>query len=181
MILYAWLGFEILVVLLTRTRRGQGKISDRGSMLILWLSIAASITAATWIGEAQPKDFLVGATWIKPVCLGILLAGFLLRLVAIVSLGKAFSVNVAIRDKQAVKRDGLYRWMRHPSYSGMLLMFLAIALAERNWISLAILAVVPTAALLYRIHVEEIALRDAFGEEYVEYSRQTRRLIPGIY
>ena len=38
MILYAWLIFELVVVLLTRTRRGEGKISDRGSMLLLWLS-----------------------------------------------------------------------------------------------------------------------------------------------
>jgi protein-S-isoprenylcysteine O-methyltransferase Ste14 len=41
--------------------------------------------------------------------------------------------------------------------------------------------VFPTAALLYRIHVEEIALTGAFGEDYVEYSRVTKRLIPGIY
>jgi protein-S-isoprenylcysteine O-methyltransferase Ste14 len=38
-----------------------------------------------------------------------------------------------------------------------------------------------TAALLYRIHVEEIALNDAFGAEYAAYSQQTKRLIPGIY
>jgi protein-S-isoprenylcysteine O-methyltransferase Ste14 len=37
------------------------------------------------------------------------------------------------------------------------------------------------AALLYRIHVEEKALCDAFGEEYQEYSRITKRLIPGVY
>jgi len=41
--------------------------------------------------------------------------------------------------------------------------------------------VFPTAALLYRIHVEEMALTEAFGEDYLEYSRVTRRLLPGIY
>jgi protein-S-isoprenylcysteine O-methyltransferase Ste14 len=181
MVLYAWLVFEILVVLLTRTRRGQGKISDRGSMLILWFSIVLSITAATWIGEARPKDFLANAAWIKPLCLSILTAGFLLRLTAILSLGRAFSVNVAIRSDQRVMKTGLYQFMRHPSYSGMLLMFLAVGLIERNWISLAIMLIVPTAALLYRIHVEEIALREHFGEEYVAYSRETKRLVPGLY
>lgn len=39
----------------------------------------------------------------------------------------------------------------------------------------------PTLTLLYRIHVEETALRAAFGEEYVAYSRKTKRLIPGVY
>jgi protein-S-isoprenylcysteine O-methyltransferase Ste14 len=181
MILYAWLIFEVLVVLLTRTRRGEGKISDRGSMLVLWLSIMISITAATWISEARPRDFLTHASWIKPVCLSILTGGFLLRLTAILSLGRAFSVNVAIRSGQKVMKTGLYAWMRHPSYTGMLLMFFAIGLGTRNWISLAIMLLVPPAALLYRIRVEEIALREHFGEEYVAYSRETKRLVPGIY
>jgi protein-S-isoprenylcysteine O-methyltransferase Ste14 len=181
MILYAWLIFEVIVVLLTRTRRGEGKLSDRGSMLALWLSIVISITASSWISEARPRDFLIHAQWVRPVCLSILTAGFLLRLTAILSLGRAFSVNVAIRSNQRVMKTGLYAWMRHPSYTGMLLMFFAIGLGERNWVSLAIMLTVPTSALLYRIHVEEVALREHFGAEYVEYSRETKRLVPGIY
>jgi protein-S-isoprenylcysteine O-methyltransferase Ste14 len=181
MILWAWLAFEVLVVLLTRTRRGEGKITDRGSMLLLWVAIGVSITAATWIGESRPRDFLAHTSWVRSAALAILLAGFLLRLTAILSLGKAFSVNVAIRSEQRVMKTGLYAWMRHPSYTGMLLMFLAIGIGERNWISLAIMMVIPTAALLYRIHVEEAALREHFGEEYVGYSRETKRLVPGIY
>ena len=181
MVLYAWLIFEVLVIVLTRTRRGEGKISDRGSLFVLWLSIMTSITAATWIGESRPRDFLVHASWVKPVCLSILTAGFLLRLTAILSLGRAFSVNVAIRSGQRVMKTGLYAWMRHPSYTGMLLMFFAIGLVQRNWISLAIMLVAPTAALLYRIHVEEIALREHFGDEYVQYCVNTKRLVPGIY
>ena len=181
MVLYAWLIFEVLVVVLTRTRRGEGKISDRGSMLVLWLSIMLSITSATWIGESRPRDFWVHAPWARPLCLAILIAGFLLRLSAILSLGRAFSVNVAIRSEQRVRKTGLYRWMRHPSYTGMLLMFLAVGLVERDWISLAIMLVIPTGALLYRIHVEEIALREHFGVEYIGYSEKTKRLIPGVY
>jgi protein-S-isoprenylcysteine O-methyltransferase Ste14 len=38
-----------------------------------------------------------------------------------------------------------------------------------------------TAALLYRIHVEEAALNQAFGAQYQAYSATTKRLIPGIY
>jgi protein-S-isoprenylcysteine O-methyltransferase Ste14 len=89
--------------------------------------------------------------------------------------------NVAIHATQTVHKTGLFRWVRHPSYTGMLLIFTAIGLSQRNWLSLAIMLVVPTAALLYRIHVEEMALTEAFGEDYLEYSRVTRRLVPGIY
>jgi protein-S-isoprenylcysteine O-methyltransferase Ste14 len=78
-------------------------------------------------------------------------------------------------------KTGLYRWMRHPSYTGLILIFLAAGLHTHNWISFLIITIPTTAALLYRIHVEEIALREHFGEEYIAYSRETRRLIPGIY
>ena len=73
--------------------------------------------------------------------------------------------NVAIHVTQTVHKTGLFRWMRHPSYSGMLLIFTAIGLSQRNWVSLAIMLVFPTAALLYRIHVEEMALTEGFGED----------------
>jgi protein-S-isoprenylcysteine O-methyltransferase Ste14 len=46
---------------------------------------------------------------------------------------------------------------------------------------LAILLIFPIAALLYRIHVEETALSEAFGQQYQDYCRTTSRLIPGIY
>jgi protein-S-isoprenylcysteine O-methyltransferase Ste14 len=111
----------------------------------------------------------------------VIVAGIVLRWTAILSLGKAFSANVAIRPAQAIYRSGLYGYLRHPSYSGMLLVFLAIALHERNWLAAAVVLLPTTAAVLYRIHVEEAALHEAFGAEYAAYSKTTWRLIPGIY
>ena len=63
----------------------------------------------------------------------------------------------------------------------MMLLFLAVGLDTRNWLWLGMIVVLPMAALLYRMHVEEAALTGAFGAEYVEYSRTTKRLIPGVY
>jgi protein-S-isoprenylcysteine O-methyltransferase Ste14 len=103
------------------------------------------------------------------------------RWTAILTLGKSFSSNVAIQESQTIQRAGLYRIVRHPSYLGMLIIFLAIGVHSRNWLALAVVLVPTTAALLYRIHVEEIELHDAFGAEYAEYSQSTKRLIPGIY
>jgi protein-S-isoprenylcysteine O-methyltransferase Ste14 len=44
-----------------------------------------------------------------------------------------------------------------------------------------VLIVPVTAAFLYRIHVEEAVLNEAFGAEYAAYSKATWRLIPGVY
>jgi len=111
----------------------------------------------------------------------IFAAGLALRWTAIATLGRSFSANVAIHENQKLYRKGLFALVRHPSYSGMMVIFLAIGLNTRNWIGLAVVVIPTTASVLYRIHVEEMALRAAFGQQYVEYSKSTKRLIPGIY
>jgi protein-S-isoprenylcysteine O-methyltransferase Ste14 len=63
----------------------------------------------------------------------------------------------------------------------MVLIFAGLGLSQRNWASLAIMLIFPTTALLYRIHVEELALAEAFGDDYVVHRRSTFRLIPGIF
>jgi protein-S-isoprenylcysteine O-methyltransferase Ste14 len=177
---WSWILTEIYVAVVTRTRRGGGKIDDRGSMLTLWVVIFSSISLASWIGVAWTGTAMPPAPWLRPLSLGLLAVGLLIRWTAIYSLGRAFSANVAIHDTQKLNRSGLFRYMRHPSYTGMLLIFLALGLRMHNWISLGLMIVPPVAALLYRIHVEEAALSGAFTD-YADYSRSTKRLIPGIY
>jgi protein-S-isoprenylcysteine O-methyltransferase Ste14 len=46
---------------------------------------------------------------------------------------------------------------------------------------MAVMIGLPTASVMYRIHVEEKALRSAFGAEYDEYAKTTKRLVPGVY
>jgi protein-S-isoprenylcysteine O-methyltransferase Ste14 len=103
------------------------------------------------------------------------------RWIAIFNLGRSFSANVAIQQEQKVHRAGLYRFVRHPSYLGLLIIFVSVGLHSRNWLGLAVAVMPPLAALMYRIYVEEAALNEAFGEEYAEYTRTTKRLVPGVY
>jgi protein-S-isoprenylcysteine O-methyltransferase Ste14 len=165
----------------THTRKSGGDLRDRGSLFVVWGTIFASMMAAGWMSAWAPKATIVTPLWLILGAMGLMIAGLIVRWTAILSLGKAFSVNVAIRDGQTLYRSGLYHLVRHPSYSGMLICFIAIAIVERNWISAVLVLVFPTAALLYRIHVEEKALSEAFGAQYAEYSKTTMRLIPGLY
>ena len=178
---WAWILTEVLVLVVTRTRRGGGDVQDRGSLIVLWTVIFGAMFGGSWVGAVyQPAMFPAGH-WLRYVCLGLLMLGLAIRWSAIYTLGKSFSANVAIHSTQKLNQSGLFRWMRHPSYTGMMLIFVAMGLATRNWVGLAIIVALPMAALLYRIHVEEVALTGAFGAEYVEYSERTKRLIPGIY
>jgi len=178
---YAWFASEVIIGVATRTRQSSGNVRDRGTLLLLWTVIFTSLALGIWFGEARGSNLPGGAPWLKLTSLLVLVLGLAIRWTAVLSLGKSFSSNVAIYANQRVLKTGLYRWMRHPSYTGALLVILAVGLHTRNWISLLIVTIPTTAAFLYRIHVEEIALRDHFGQEYIQYSRETRRLIPGVY
>jgi protein-S-isoprenylcysteine O-methyltransferase Ste14 len=186
----SWIVTEVLVLVATRTRPGGGdsrggQISDRGSLVVLWVVIFSSITAGMWLGAAyRPAAIHAGPStgaWLAYLTVALMAVGLGLRWAAIYTLGRSFSANVAIHATQTLNRSGVFRSMRHPSYTGMVLIFFGMGLSTRNWLGLALIVLPPVAALLYRIHVEEAALTGAFGQEYVEYSRTTKRLIPGIY
>ena len=178
---YGWVASEAGIAIATRTRHSSGNVRDRGTLYLLWAVIFTSMTVGLMYTDFTQFGFVPNTRWLREVSLAIFITGFVLRWTAILTLGKSFSSNVAIHATQTVLKTGLYRWMRHPSYTGLILIFFATGLRTRNWVSFLIITVPTTAALLYRIHVEEIALRDHFGEEYIAYSRETRRLIPGIY
>ena len=118
-------------------------------------------------------------SWLLPAALGLLILGMVVRAVAIATLGRAFSTNVATRAGQGLERSGLYALVRHPSYLGLELILLAFALHSRTWACFAVVLIPPSLAVLYRIYVEENALRLAFGVDYEDYSRRTKRLISG--
>jgi protein-S-isoprenylcysteine O-methyltransferase Ste14 len=87
----------------------------------------------------------------------------------------------ASRCDQTVIDTGPYRWVRHPSYSGLILTLLGLGPALGNWAALAVLVVVPTVGLVVRIRVEERALLEALGEPYRRFAAGRPRLLPGVW
>jgi protein-S-isoprenylcysteine O-methyltransferase Ste14 len=128
------------------------------------------------IGRIQTGSKLIAVSG-----LSLLLAGVAFRWVAIYTLGKYFTGTVLIKGDHRLIRTGLYKHLRHPAYTGSLVAHLGLGLSFSNWFSLALSVVPYVVAAAYRMHVEEQALREAFGEEYVTYSRDTKRLIPKVY
>lgn len=108
-------------------------------------------------------------------------AGVLIRQQAIRTLDQYFTLNVTILEGHRLVKNGIYSAIRHPSYTGFLLRYLGAGLAFANVLSLGFIFLPMLAAILYRVQVEEQALRCRFGSEYAEYARNTKRLIPHIY
>jgi len=174
-------GSEVVLAFALRARENLARGADRGSLALLWTTITLAIFAA--IQVANRGATRLPGTPLRWALAGaaVVLAGLALRWTAILTLRGAFTVDVAIARDQHIVERGLYGALRHPAYSGSLLAFLGMALVFGDWLAAPTLFVPIALAFLYRIRVEERALRAAFGAEYERYSRRTRRLIPFVY
>lgn len=171
---------EIALAILRRSRSETSRSEDKGSMRLLWLSIALGVglaIAAQWVPSAR----LPGPrSTIRILALVLLLGGLALRWAAILALGRLFTVDVAIDSQHSVVRSGLYRFVRHPSYVGLMIAFLGLGVFFANWLSILVLLIPITLAVLNRVAKEEQALLGALGSAYADYCAQTKRFIPGL-
>ena len=71
--------------------------------------------------------------------------------------------------------------MRHPGYTGFVLMALGLGLGYSSLVGLAAVPVLMLPGLTYRMAVEEKSLTEQLGDEYRLYARTTKRIIPGVY
>ncbi|PZF71704.1 hypothetical protein DN068_16680 [Taibaiella soli] len=115
------------------------------------------------------------------VGLGVIILGMVLRFAVIRSLGRYFTVDVTIREGHQLKTDGIYRYLRHPSYAASLISFAGFGISLNNYLSLLMLVVLIGAAFFYRVKVEERALIEQFGDDYINYMKRSKRLIPFIF
>ena len=106
--------------------------------------------------------------------------GGALRLWPVFVLGNRFSGLVAIQPGHTLVTGGIFRFIRNPSYLGLLVNMLGWALAFRSGVGVLIAALI-IPPLVARIRAEERLLRSQFGDEYVAYCARTSRLLPGIY
>jgi protein-S-isoprenylcysteine O-methyltransferase Ste14 len=97
------------------------------------------------------------------------------------TLKKYFTVDVTIMDDHRLIRSGLYKYIRHPSYSGLLISALGLGITMVNWLSVIIIFIPQTVMILMRIKEEEIALAKRFGGDFKDYQSKTKRLVPYIY
>jgi protein-S-isoprenylcysteine O-methyltransferase len=176
----AWGLSEFILALLKRSPAGARK-RDRLSIFVIWIALLPAVPAALYSARIaawrMPLDPFIGAG----VGIALFAAGIALRAAAIITLRRFFTVDVAIHKDHQLIRSGPYQYVRHPAYTGLLLVALGWGVASNSWLGLAALTLPLFCSLLYRVHVEERALIDAFGDDYRAYSAATARLIPAIY
>ena len=81
----------------------------------------------------------------------------------------------------ACHRHGPYRWLRHPSYTGILFAYTGIGFFLDNWLAPLAILVGSSLGLAYRIQVEERALVGEMGDRYRDFAATRKRLIPYVW
>ena len=153
---------------------------DRWTRFIIIGGMCVAFSLAVAATRVTALDFQAARAEIFWLGLALMAGGLVFRAWAIWQLGRYFVPEVAIQPGQRVLDRGLYRYLRHPSYTGTFITVLGYGLALGNWLSLVVMLGITSIVYGWRMRVEEAALTEAFGDEYRAYMRRTKRLVPFI-
>jgi protein-S-isoprenylcysteine O-methyltransferase Ste14 len=146
--------------------------------LTWWPAGAAALAAAAALpglgaGQKRARTCLMAGVTVTGT-------GIALRQWAITTLGPYFLGHVLVQSGQNVVSSGPYRWLRHPSYTGMWLEMAGVGLACGNVASMAACALVPLIGITARIAGEERELAASLPG-YRDYAHGKPRLVPFVW
>jgi protein-S-isoprenylcysteine O-methyltransferase Ste14 len=189
----------LLAALVTVKRFATGAVLDKptGSPMVQLVNVfnllfllvvnplAAVVLITGHLGTLDPVHVTIPQAWLQStleiVGLATYVAGFVIMGAALLSLRHNYQLGgSAPRSEDTLVTGGPYRLVRHPMYTAALSISLGLALLLHSWALLALFCVY-VALLLPLIPLEEERLRRAYGEPYIAYQKETKRLIPLVY
>jgi protein-S-isoprenylcysteine O-methyltransferase Ste14 len=180
-----WLWIAFCVVWLiwaikTKPVQQRESVSSRLSYTVL---VVVGFYVVFSVGAVQPwmRFHLFPASRAVEI-LGVVLtaAGIGFAFWARIYLGGNWSGTVTVKVGHELVRTGPYRWVRHPIYTGLILALLGTAL-ERRQVRGLIAVVLVYAGFKMKSKIEEQAMTNTFGAEYVDYSRSTGAIVPKLF
>ncbi len=108
----------------------------------------------------------------------LIAAGQALRYAAILHLGERWTVRIFVLPGVPARQSGLYRFIRHPNYLGVVLEFAAVPLLHSAWLVAVCFSLANGLVLWIRIRAEEQALRATAGAEYETRFGKLGRFVP---
>jgi protein-S-isoprenylcysteine O-methyltransferase Ste14 len=179
--IFCWFALEVGLLIRDAVRRKGPLGRDRGTRAIVSLSLNVSILISWLLPRWAPALDTPATDAFAVAGIVVIWVGLALRVWAVITLGGSFSTFIQVGADQAVVTRGPYRWVRHPSYTGLLLIAVGFGLGVGNWLSLLVSAVLPLVGMLPRIAVEESEMIRVLGERYRTYQRATHRLVPRLW
>jgi protein-S-isoprenylcysteine O-methyltransferase Ste14 len=103
-------------------------------------------------------------------------AGLGVLILSALNLGRSLTAMPNPAERATLKTTGLYRFVRHPLYAGLLALVLGRTVSSGSWTKAALGAAL-FALILGKARWEEQMLRQRYPE-YAEYAARTPRFIP---
>ena len=154
-------------------------------------SLETLLIVLAWIGFFVPLIWVVSPVFsfaeyqlrLGPLVAGVacLAIGLWLFFRSHADLGTNWSVTLELRQEHRLITHGVYRTIRHPMYTALLLYSVAHALVIPNWVAGFSNLTAFTLLLGLRVRAEEKMMVEQFGDEYAAYSARTKRLVPGVW
>ena len=116
--------------------------------------------------------------WLTRVADALAVAGLVVMVLAALGLGRGLTAMPLPNEHAALRTGGLYRWVRHPIYSGLLLFALCRTLVSGGVLVLAFFALLAI-LLTFKARWEEQRLGERFAD-YPDYASRTGRFVPRI-
>jgi protein-S-isoprenylcysteine O-methyltransferase Ste14 len=158
-----------------------GVQEDRDNRWVIAAFVLVGVLDGFLPAWADRNDFwIIDGETIRWIGVVLFAAGGALRIWPVHVLGHRFSGLVAIQPDHTLETQGIYGFIRNPSYLGLLVMTLGWGLTFRTGIGV-VLTVLLIPPLIARMDAEEALLSARFGKEYDAYRARTSRLIPGLW
>jgi protein-S-isoprenylcysteine O-methyltransferase Ste14 len=181
------IGFSYLYgffeVFMNWRQRSPGKMissGDKGSLWWLYGLITVGYTLSFLIGATRIGRIYYWNTFFA-IGMALVVIGFAIRIHSLLTLKQYFTYSVAKVENHEIIETGLYKAIRHPGYLGQLMIFLGISISLSNWLSILAMMIPIAIGYGYRIKVEERFMLEQLGEDYLNYQKRTKRIIPIIY
>jgi protein-S-isoprenylcysteine O-methyltransferase Ste14 len=148
-------------------------------LLLAWVGFMIPIA---WV--ATPLfDFAEYAprTWALAVGVLVYAIGFWLFWRSHADLGTNWSTTLQVREGHGLVTTGVYRTIRHPMYTALLLISIGQAFVIPNAFVGPTYLVPMVLLVAFRLGPEERLMRETFATQYVEYAARTHRLVPGVW
>lgn len=165
------IGFTALVALVAAQRLWELGRSRRNEMRMKWMGGREHARGqmrwmralhAAWLLAMPLEVHLLGRTFdasLAAVALIVFLVGQALRIAAMSALGDRWSVKIITLPGAPAVDAGIFRFIRHPNYLGVVLEILALPMIHGAWITSIVFTAANGVLLAHRIRAEEAALR----------------------
>jgi len=143
-----------------------------------WLFVAGQVVLLVALVLLPGRDDWPTPPWMRTVGQGAVIAGLAVIVVASLRLGAGLTPTPVPNARGQLATGGLYRLMRHPIYTGVLLIVAGLTIRSGSYVTLAV-AAVTVFFFARKARWEEARLCERF-DGYAAYASRTPRFVPGM-